>query len=155
MIKITGLDPAAPLIPDDLTERLDRTDAIYVEVIHTSTNWLGMEAAVGTASFYINGGRTEFTIRDPLGINAHTEAYIIFARSVRGELFIGYPCYTVAHAREGFYMRHAPTRYLGGEPGNFRTFVFVFIIISSFQINLARIIFFLTFALQGLFVLLC
>lgn len=93
-----------------------------------------METPVGTASFYVDGGRQQFSVRDPLRINAHTDAYVYFARSVAGELFIGYPCLSVAHAREGFHIKHAPTRYMGGEPGNFRTFVFISII-SRFQIT--------------------
>lgn len=60
--RITGMDPAEPLFTDtDPLVRLDRTDAMYVDVIHTdaqpfSSGGLGMTEAIGHVDFYPNGG---------------------------------------------------------------------------------------------------
>lgn len=59
--RITGLDPAAPLFSDTKPiVRLDRSDAKYVDVIHTDamelSGGLGMMAPIGHVDFYPNGG---------------------------------------------------------------------------------------------------
>lgn len=60
--RITGLDPAAPLFSDtDAIVRLDRSDAHYVDIIHTDANplmkgGLGIYQRVGHVDFYPNGG---------------------------------------------------------------------------------------------------
>ncbi|NXI75850.1 LIPH Lipase, partial [Rhipidura dahli] len=55
--RITGLDPAGPLYwgmaPN---ERLDPTDAQFVDVIHSDTDGLGYGEALGHVDFYPNGG---------------------------------------------------------------------------------------------------
>ncbi|NXJ15460.1 LIPH Lipase, partial [Odontophorus gujanensis] len=55
--RITGLDPAGPLFtgapPED---RLDRTDAQFVDVIHTDADALGFRRPLGSIDFYPNGG---------------------------------------------------------------------------------------------------
>ncbi|KAJ1119423.1 hypothetical protein NDU88_007609 [Pleurodeles waltl] len=55
--RITGLDPAGPLFsgkPPD--ERLDPTDALFVDVIHTDIDALGYRENLGHIDFYPNGG---------------------------------------------------------------------------------------------------
>ncbi|CAL8096660.1 unnamed protein product [Orchesella dallaii] len=57
--RITGLDPAGPMfsrVPDD--GRLDKTDADFVDVIHSSR--LGLYDDIGHVDFYPNGGRYQF-----------------------------------------------------------------------------------------------
>lgn len=60
--RITGLDPAEPLFTDtDPMVRLDRSDAGFVDVVHTDAvslamGGLGMRAAIGHVDFYPNGG---------------------------------------------------------------------------------------------------
>lgn len=60
--RITGLDPASPLFTGTYHEvRLDRTDAKFVDVIHTDANpytsgGLGMIPRIGHVDFYPNGG---------------------------------------------------------------------------------------------------
>lgn len=58
--RITGLDPAEPLFGEtDPIVRLDRTDAKYVDIIHTDAiipGGLGMIKPIGHVDFYPNGG---------------------------------------------------------------------------------------------------
>lgn len=60
--RITGLDPAEPLFTDtDPLVRLDRSDAHFVDVVHTDAislamGGLGMREAIGHVDFYPNGG---------------------------------------------------------------------------------------------------
>ncbi|XP_023167600.2 pancreatic lipase-related protein 2 [Drosophila hydei] len=60
--RITGLDPAAPLFTDtDTIVRLDRSDAKFVDVLHTDANplmkgGLGIIQRIGHVDFYPNGG---------------------------------------------------------------------------------------------------
>ncbi|NWR12049.1 LIPHA Lipase, partial [Paradoxornis webbianus] len=55
--RITGLDPAGPSFNREPPERrLDRTDAQFVDVIHSDINVLGFKKPLGTIDFYPNGG---------------------------------------------------------------------------------------------------
>lgn len=55
--KITALEPSGPcfrtLNPD---ERLDSSNADFVEVIHTNIDGYGMAARMGHVDYYVNGG---------------------------------------------------------------------------------------------------
>lgn len=57
---IIGLDPAGPLFTfpaiTSSKYRLDETDAVYVQVLHTSDESLGPGIKCGHADFYPNGG---------------------------------------------------------------------------------------------------
>lgn len=63
--RITGLDPAGPGFINTPTEvRLDPSDAIFVDVIHTNARPLeemgfGYPDPCGTVDFYPNGGRSQ------------------------------------------------------------------------------------------------
>ncbi|KAK6639823.1 hypothetical protein RUM43_008098 [Polyplax serrata] len=63
--RITGLDPAEPhFSKTDALVRLDPTDAIFVDNIHTDANsfvmgGLGMKDPAGHVDFYPNGGRDQ------------------------------------------------------------------------------------------------
>ncbi|KAB5533258.1 hypothetical protein PHYPO_G00129710 [Pangasianodon hypophthalmus] len=55
--RITGLDPAGPMfagVPPE--ERLDPTDAQFVDVLHTDMNSFGLRGVNGHIDFYANGG---------------------------------------------------------------------------------------------------
>ncbi|XP_056450480.1 lipase member H-like [Gadus chalcogrammus] len=55
--RITGLDAAGPMFAGKLPEyRLDRTDAQFVDVIHTDIDALGLREPLGHIDFYPNGG---------------------------------------------------------------------------------------------------
>lgn len=84
--RITGLDPAEPLFANtESVVRLDKSDAKYVDVVHTdalpfSSGGLGMRAAIGHVDFYPNGG-----YNNP-GCNGSMNDYI---KQEQGSLFWG------------------------------------------------------------------
>ncbi|KAI8125504.1 Inactive pancreatic lipase-related protein 1 [Lucilia cuprina] len=56
--RITGLDPARPAFEDCIgpENHLDRTDAEFVDVIHSCAGFLGFKNPIGHVDFYPNGG---------------------------------------------------------------------------------------------------
>jgi hypothetical protein len=64
-ISVVGLDPAAPLFESqDPRARLDSTDAMFVDVIHSNgenliLGGLGSWQPMGHVDFYPNGGRMQ------------------------------------------------------------------------------------------------
>ncbi|RVE44850.1 hypothetical protein evm_010505 [Chilo suppressalis] len=55
--RITGLDPAGPCFSYAYSDqRLDKTDAVYVDVVHSNRLLQGVIEPLGHADFYINGG---------------------------------------------------------------------------------------------------
>ncbi|XP_034480931.1 pancreatic lipase-related protein 2 [Drosophila innubila] len=118
MGRITGLDPAAPLFTDtDPIVRLDRSDAHFVDIVHTDANplmkgGLGIIQRLGHVDFYPNGGfdnpgcdkklqdvmknnrkATLFlTMQEFLGCN-HIRSEQYFTESIEGKCpFLGMNC---------------------------------------------------------------
>ncbi|XP_055383289.1 phospholipase A1 member A [Condylostylus longicornis] len=105
--EIIGLDPAGPLftLPSDVGTdyRLDKSDAKFVQVIHTAGGTLGTSLKCGHADFYPNGGVspqtncvfTKFTDEpktNPVGCS-HTMAVKFFEISMNPEYpFNGWHC---------------------------------------------------------------
>lgn len=55
--RITGLDPAQPCFQkENLDIKLDKTDAKFVDIIHTQAGGFGVKEAIGHADYYVNGG---------------------------------------------------------------------------------------------------
>ncbi|XP_059168948.1 inactive pancreatic lipase-related protein 1-like [Physella acuta] len=113
--RITGLDPAGPFFEGtDPKVRLDPTDAVFVDVIHTDAGSillsnLGIRQAVGHQDFYPNSGsnqpgcfKTLITSIEQWGlidgttdrfICNHMRAVRLFIESINSRCrFDGYPC---------------------------------------------------------------
>lgn len=55
--RITGLDPASPMFElTSLQFKLDYSDALFVDIIHTDKGRYGINNATGHADFFPNGG---------------------------------------------------------------------------------------------------
>lgn len=105
---IIGLDPAAPFFnPKSPKMRLNRHDAKYVEIIHTNGQCYGMNAAIGTADFFVNGGN-----KQPgcwFDVCHHGRAFEYFAESIgRKNRFNAHKCSN----------KQSQGVLMGGEPGN-------------------------------------
>ncbi|KAE8280206.1 Inactive pancreatic lipase-related protein 1 [Larimichthys crocea] len=116
LARITGLDPAEPYFQDtDPSVRLDTSDAIFVDVIHTdglpfnSRLGLGMSQSVGHIDFYPNGGELmpgcSTNKGKPTDLDAiwegtmkfdacnHVRAHQYYSESiVKPQGFVGFPC---------------------------------------------------------------
>ncbi|XP_049778093.1 inactive pancreatic lipase-related protein 1-like [Schistocerca cancellata] len=96
--RLTGLDPAMPLFATPWkSNKLDSTDAVFVDVIHTNAGSKGKIDASGDVDFYTNGGFQQPGCDAP-GIPssdscAHARAPEYFAESISSdEGFWGTPC---------------------------------------------------------------
>lgn len=102
--RLTALDPSGPcfrnLEPED---RLDESDADFVDVVSTNIDGFGMAAPVGHVNFYVNGG--EYQPSNILWIPcsivcSHIRAYEIWvAALLHPNTFIAMQCESVQHAR--------------------------------------------------------
>lgn len=95
---IVGLDPSGPgFWFSGPSKRLDRTDANYVEVIHTNAGILGMTTAIGTSDFYVNGGSLQpGCLATPC---SHLRSVIYYAEAVVNDNFSSIKCLNVLKAR--------------------------------------------------------
>lgn len=58
--RLTGLDPALPFFTTtSRASKLDRTDARFVDVVHTNAGIFGKIETSGHIDFYMNGGQTQ------------------------------------------------------------------------------------------------
>ena len=82
----TGLDPAAPGFDfDDAAIRLDPSDAMFVDVIHsdvrdsTLSKALGLQRPCGHVDFYPNGGKNQpgCDTSDVIGGNNRTHVFCV------------------------------------------------------------------------------
>ena len=86
--QIIGLDPAGPLftIPSVVSTnyRLDQSDAMFVQILHTSAYTLGSGVKSGHADFYPNGGKAPqpncrmFTSLQDFQSTSELEDYLLF-----------------------------------------------------------------------------
>ncbi|XP_070509152.1 inactive pancreatic lipase-related protein 1-like [Chironomus tepperi] len=96
--RITGLDPAKPLfINVGRYGRIDRSDADFVDVIHTDVFERGLLVPLGDVDYYVNGGFNQPGCFDQSeqtrGSCNHDRAPIYYAESINSqEGFWGFKC---------------------------------------------------------------
>ncbi|CAF4892194.1 unnamed protein product [Pieris macdunnoughi] len=103
--RITGLDPAFPLFDNvPLEQRLDPSDAEFVDVIHTDAGIFGFNRPVGHVDFFPNGGMSpqpgcelEVVIPQQELLNkyfcSHWRSYRFYSESVlRPKAFVASEC---------------------------------------------------------------
>ncbi|GAB0095878.1 inactive pancreatic lipase-related protein 1 [Sergentomyia squamirostris] len=96
--RITGLDPANPGFEGTPpSERLDPGDALFVDVIHTSSGTAGMSMRCGHVDFYPNGGARQpncsiFPFALILDSCSHGRSHQYYAESIFTDQFISYRC---------------------------------------------------------------
>jgi len=127
--RITGLDPAYPLFSMENTDqRLDTTDAEFVDVIHTNSGnlihaSLSFPQPIGHADFFVNGGHSQpgcgliisGGIYDLLGACSHSRAPAYFTESINSP--VGFKS-TLCTSWDNFKKGHCAgnTSQLMGEP---------------------------------------
>ncbi|XP_066581735.1 phospholipase A1-like [Prorops nasuta] len=82
--RITGLDPAHPCFSKKASnERLNKTDAPFVDIIHTNGEiiGLGLLEPIGHIDFYPNGGKAQLACDDDL-VCSHGLAHDYFTESI-------------------------------------------------------------------------
>ncbi|XP_048867049.1 lipase member H [Brienomyrus brachyistius] len=116
--RITGLDPAGPLfngVPP--AERLDPTDAQFVDVLHTDMHGLGYKGSLGHIDFYANGGAEQPGC--PKSIFAgksyfvcdHQRAVFLFLCALNKTCsFTAYPCSSYSDFQDGRCLSCEPLR---------------------------------------------
>lgn len=114
--RITALEPSGPcfrwLGPED---RLDASNADFVEVIHTNIDGFGMALPMGHVDFYVNGGEYQ-----PSDLNLFACAttcshfrvlFLWHAALVYPKKFIAMKCKSVHQAREAKCYDNVPLEY--------------------------------------------
>ncbi|CAL4157491.1 unnamed protein product, partial [Meganyctiphanes norvegica] len=104
--RVTGLDPAGPLFySSGPGQRLDKSDALFVDVIHTNGGTLiercqGLYKPVGHIDFYPNGGQHQpgCEYLDFFGACSHMRSTTLWVESLRQmenphlKTFTSWPC---------------------------------------------------------------
>ncbi|XP_041662512.1 phospholipase A1 member A isoform X2 [Cheilinus undulatus] len=101
--RITGLDPAGPMFKGaDTYDRLDPSDALFVDAIHTDSDYFGISIPVGHVDFFLNGGkdqtgcaRSRFASMYGYVICDHMRALHVYMSAMNGTCpLIGIPCFS-------------------------------------------------------------
>lgn len=99
--RITGLDPAGPMFKGaDTYDRLDPSDAQFVDAIHTDSDYFGISIPVGHVDFFLNGGkdqtgcaRSRFASMYGYVICDHMRALHVYMSALNGSCpLMGIPC---------------------------------------------------------------
>lgn len=99
--RITGLDPAGPMFKGaDTYDRLDPSDAQFVDAIHTDSDYFGISIPVGHVDFFLNGGkdqtgcaRSKFSSMYGYVICDHMRALHVYMSALNGSCtLVGVPC---------------------------------------------------------------
>ncbi|XP_036143465.1 pancreatic triacylglycerol lipase isoform X4 [Monomorium pharaonis] len=112
---VVGLDPAGPAFElKGPGKRIDKSDAVLVQIIHTCTKFMGIKKAIGTSDFYLNGGGEQPGCDGPDAIQcSHSRAYLYYVESIGnptgfrvGNVLMGGPSLD-PNARGKFFLKTA------------------------------------------------
>ncbi|XP_072567532.1 lipase member H isoform X1 [Paramormyrops kingsleyae] len=116
--RITGLDPAGPLfngVPP--ADRLDPTDALFVDVLHTDMNTLGYKESLGHIDFYANGGADQpgcpksiFAGKSYFVCNHQRAVFLFLCALNKTCSFTAYPCSSYSDFQDGRCLSCEPLR---------------------------------------------
>ncbi|GLG95242.1 Phospholipase A1 1 [Gryllus bimaculatus] len=114
LARVVGLDAAAPLFGStSLPNRLDATDAQFVEAIHTNGGLLGWEDPLADADFFPNGGSSQTGCGlDVGGSCSHSRSHQYYAESITSKNFVGTQCSTYKQYSSGSCSSN-PTAIMG------------------------------------------
>ncbi|XP_033965856.1 phospholipase A1 member A isoform X2 [Pseudochaenichthys georgianus] len=108
--RITGLDVAGPLFKGaDTYDRLDPSDALFVEAIHTDSDYFGISISVGHVDFFLNGGkdqtgcaRSKFSSVFGYVLCDHMRAIYVYMSALNGSCpLVGVPCFSYEDFLQG------------------------------------------------------
>lgn len=108
--RITGLDPAGPMFKGaDTFDRLDPSDAQFVDAIHTDSDYFGISIPVGHVDFFLNGGkdqtgcaRSRFASMYGYVICDHMRALHVYMSALNGSCpLMGIPCHSYENFLKG------------------------------------------------------
>ncbi|XP_061569371.1 lipase member H [Cololabis saira] len=107
--RITGLDPAGPMFTSATPEeRLDPSDAMFVDVLHTDMDSFGLRGAHGHVDFYANGGadqpgcpKTIFAGKSYFVCDHQRSVFLYLCALNRTCTLTGYPCPSYSHFLDG------------------------------------------------------
>ncbi|KAI4805209.1 hypothetical protein KUCAC02_009836 [Chaenocephalus aceratus] len=108
--RITGLDVAGPLFKGaDIYDRLDPSDALFVEAIHTDSDYFGISISVGHVDFFLNGGkdqtgcaRSRFSSVLGYVLCDHMRAIYVYMSALNGSCpLVGVPCFSYEDFLQG------------------------------------------------------
>ncbi len=109
--RITGLDPSGPLFHSvPAKDRLDPSDAHFVDIIHTAGKWVGNSDISGHVDFFPNLGlapQPGCEGRESLDLScSHRKAWQMFAESIvndkKQEKFFAVECASADAFAQGF-----------------------------------------------------
>ncbi|KAK5860754.1 hypothetical protein PBY51_022213 [Eleginops maclovinus] len=108
--RITALDAAGPLFKGaDASDRLDPSDALFVEAIHTDSDYFGISIPVGHVDFYLNGGkdqpgcaRSRFSSMFGYVLCDHMRAIYVYMSVLNSSCpLVGLPCFSYEDFMKG------------------------------------------------------
>ncbi|XP_074041939.1 lipase member I-like isoform X2 [Leptinotarsa decemlineata] len=113
--RIVGLDPAGPFFTKkNKDNRLDASDAKFVQVIHTNGGTLGFGSPIGHADYFPNGGKSQNGCGlDMFGQCAHSRSYAYYAESLTSKKFVATKCGSYSDYRKGLCI-HNEKSLMGG-----------------------------------------
>lgn len=116
---VYGLDPAGPLFYlNSPTERIDSTDGVYVEIMHTNGGTQGFREPLGHADFFPNGGRSQPGCGlDVGGPCAHARTVFLYAESINSR-FTAQQCTSFDDVDNNRCTPTGVTANMGGPNGN-------------------------------------